>query len=105
MSPATTCTSCKRRMDPLNTIIHDESFTTTFGRQPATTDDDIIRIVTHLNYVLNLLYQNTPDTILSNPKLKHQRELNLQYLQQYIKSKQFPQSNHNHDVLIEKNLQ
>lgn len=67
----------------INAVLHDSSFVTKFGRYPNELDDDNVRIITHLEYVRDLLEVENKNGSTIHPSV-------FSILFDYISEKQFP---------------
>src|SRR5262245_1577582 len=79
-----------RSIPPINSIVGDASYFAAYGRAPATTTDEDLRIRTHLTYVLHRL-QAVPAEHVA-PSLRAARARNIERLARYVALGQFPRN-------------
>ncbi|PQA52868.1 MULTISPECIES: hypothetical protein [Siphonobacter] len=88
-----TLASTQQQLQPINTVLGDESFIATYGRKPDLRTPQSLRIETHLAYVEDKLRQSSVTHLPAHLQQKRQRLLDL--LQQYREAGNFPQSEPN----------
>jgi hypothetical protein len=78
----------QEKLQEINPIIHDQSFTTAFGVAPDKTTDEQLRIQTHLSYAEYILRIVAPAGLTKDQQAK--RALVLDLLNQYWQAGKFP---------------
>ncbi len=74
----------------INAVLGDVSFVDAFGRSPNSSDSEILRITTHLNYVTFLL-ESADVSQLNNSQLENRQHL-ISLLKIYTKENPFPKN-------------
>lgn len=74
----------------INAILGDVSFVDTFGHLPNESDSEILRITTHLNYVISML-ESADVSHLTNSQLKKRQHL-ISLLRIYTEENPFPKN-------------
>src|SRR5690554_6527766 len=76
----------------VNAVIGDISFNKKFGYEPGKNVPEVIRIKTHLEYVISRLKMENTNHL--SPKQAENRRHLLSLLADYANEKQFPKNNH-----------
>ena len=78
--------------EPVNNVIGDISYITTFNQLPTSQTDENLRIRTHLEYVEQQLSNQNTDHL--TPTQKNNRTVLLDLLHDYWQAEQFPKNHH-----------
>lgn len=76
--------------DTINAVVGDISFVQKFKRIPTQSDSDIVRITTHLEYIISKL-ENTQTDHLSNEQRVNRKEV-ITHLKEYAAQGEFPKN-------------
>jgi hypothetical protein len=82
------CTKLSKPHDTINPIIGNSSWVETFGREPDGTEDNLLRIQTHLRFVENMLRNKDVSYLSAQDQQKRVNLLNL--LRDYWQRGEFP---------------
>ncbi|GAB5407901.1 MAG: hypothetical protein BalsKO_02660 [Balneolaceae bacterium] len=74
----------------INAIIGDVSFVDTFDRLPNQEDSEVLRITTHLNYVIGVLELTSTEYLSETQSLKRSKLISI--LNEYVKEERFPKN-------------